>query len=384
MTLLLTFALAGVFLVLFILILDFTVTQGHINGLIFYANIVWTYKIILSPTPEHDNNWVAFLNGFVAWLNLDFGIETCFIVGLNAYWKTWLQFIFPFYIWAIAGITTLICHYSSYLTNLIGSRAVPLLATLFLLSYMKLLRTVVDATSIAVIEQYSENTPYAVWYLDGNLRYCHSPHTYLFIAAVLTIVILWLPYTLLLLFIQPLRKVSHLGPLQWINKFTPIYDAYLSPLENKHQYWFGITLLVRGVLLVTLTAISSASPKINLLVLLVTMTVLVVGLSIKNVYKQMSMRTFESFILLNLIIWSAGTLYKWESTESKTILLTVSIGIVFAQFCLIVVCNLIKLGSQAGQRCARQKSSYAYHILNNEITHERIEDPDLPDYYYRS
>ena len=34
------------------------------------------------------------------------------------------------------------------------SRAVPLLVTLFLLSYMKLLRTVIDAISIAVIARY--------------------------------------------------------------------------------------------------------------------------------------------------------------------------------------------------------------------------------------
>jgi predicted outer membrane repeat protein len=384
MTLLLVFAIAGVFLVFFILTLDFTVTQGHVNGLIFYANIVWTYKTILFPITRfnHDNNWVTVLNIFIAWLNLDFGIESCFIVGLNAYWKTWMQFIFPFYIWTIAGVITVICHYSSRLTNLIGSRAVPLLATLFLLSYMKLLRTVVDATSIAMIEQYPENTSYAVWYLDGNLRYCHGRHTYLFVAAVLTFVFLWLPYTFLLLFIQPLRKLSHLGPLRWVHKFTPIYDAYLSPLNDEHQYWFGITLLVRGVLLVVLTMISSTSPKMNLFVILAAMTVLVVGLSIKNVYKQMTMRALESIILLNLIVWSAGTLYKWESIESKMIIESVSIGIVFAQFWLIVVCNLIKLGSRINQKCARKKSPYAYHIiLDNEITHERIEDPDLPENY---
>ena len=152
-------------------------------------------------------------------------------------------------------------------------------------------------------------------------------------------------------------------------------------IKNKHHYWFGIMLLVRGVLLVTLTTISSASPKTNLFVLLATMTLLVVGLSIKNVYKRMSTRALESTILLNLIIWSAGTLYKWESIESKMILLTVSNGIVLAQFCLIVMCNLIKIGFQAGQRCARHKSSYAYHILDNEFTHERVGDPNLPENY---
>ena len=130
---------------------------------------------------RHWRNYLfTFLHIFVAWLNLDFGIDTCFFVGLDAYLKTWLQFLFPFYIWVIAGVIINACRYSSHLTNLIGSRAVPLLATLFLLSYMKLLRTVINATSVAVITQYPQNTSYAVWYLNGNLRYCQRPHIYLF------------------------------------------------------------------------------------------------------------------------------------------------------------------------------------------------------------
>ena len=35
---------------------------------------------------------------FLALLNLDFGIETCFYNGMDAYGKTWLQFVIPVYI----------------------------------------------------------------------------------------------------------------------------------------------------------------------------------------------------------------------------------------------------------------------------------------------
>ena len=283
--LLLAFAAAGVFLVFFILALNLTVTQGLINGVIFYANIVWAYKIMLFPSDIGKNYLFKFLQVFVAWLNLDFGIETCFFIGLDTYWKTWLQFLFPFYIWAIAGVIIVACRYSSHLTNLIGSRALPLLATLFLLSYMKLLRTVIDATSVAVITQYPHNTSYAVWYLDGNLRYCQHPHIYLFIAAIATLVFLWLPYTLLLLFIQPLRRVSHLRPLKWINKLAPVYDAYFSPLKDQHQYWFGIMLLVRGILLVLLTVTSAANPELNVFVLFLFIAFLRFFMSVKYVYK---------------------------------------------------------------------------------------------------
>ena len=161
--LLVAFASAGVLLVFFILALNLTVTQGLINGLIFYANIVWAYKILLVSSEVQDDNLLFFLQVFVAWLNLDFGIESCFFVGLDIYWKTWLQFLFPFYIWAIAGVIIVVCRYSSRFTTLIGSRAVPLLATLFLLSHMKLLRTITDATSVAVTTQSPQNTLYFIY-----------------------------------------------------------------------------------------------------------------------------------------------------------------------------------------------------------------------------
>ena len=377
LSLLLVFAAGGVLLVFFILALNLTVTQGLINGLIFYANIVWAYEEIVFPSVEAQNKNILFIQVFIAWINLDFGVETCFFTGLNTYWKTWLQFLFPFYIWAIAGVIIVACRYSSRLTNLIGSRAVPLLATLFLLSYMKLLRTIADAASVAVITHYPQNTFYTVWYLDGNLHYCQHPHIYLFIAATLTLVFLWLPYTLLLLFIQILRRVSHLRPLKWINRFAPVYDAYFSPLKNKHQYWFGTMLLVRGILLVIMTVTPATNPELMVFILLVIMIVLLVIISVKNVYKKMKVRVLEGVIFMNLLILSAGTLYKWESTKSKTTMLAASIGLAFAQFCIIVAWSLIKVSYTicAGWKC---RQSQTYDVVDeDDFTHERIEDPEL-------
>jgi hypothetical protein len=243
---------------------------------------------------------------------------------------------------------------------------------------MKLLRTVIDATSVAVIAQYPQNTSYAVWYLDGNLRYCQHPHIYLFVAAIATLVFLWLPYTLLLLFIQPLRRVSHLRPLKWINKLAPVYDAYFSPLKDKHRYWFGAMLLVRGILLVLLTVTSVDNPELNVFVLFLFMAILLFFISIKNVYKRINVRILESATLLNLIVLSAGTLYRWESTESRSKLIMVSIGITFAQFCVITAWSLIKPCFSAGWRCTRnQGHDVINEDIDDDITHERIEDPEL-------
>ena len=130
-------------------------------------------------------------------------------------------------------------------------------------------------------------------------------------------------------------------------------------------------LLVRGILLVLLTITSVANPEMNVFVLFMFIAFIFFFMSVKYVYKRMIVRLLESAALLNLIVLSAGTLYKWEYTESRSILLIVSIGITFAQFCVIVVLSLIKPCLTAYQRC-RQNQSYDVTDDDNDddIAHE--------------
>ena len=79
---LLVFAFAGIALIAFLLVLRITVAAGTINGLILYANNVSVNRDIFFP-PGMIN--VYLLTVFLAWLNLDFGIATCFYDGLDAY-----------------------------------------------------------------------------------------------------------------------------------------------------------------------------------------------------------------------------------------------------------------------------------------------------------
>lgn len=87
--LIIPFLLAGIGLVLFIKLLDLTLTQGNLNGLVLYVNIVGVNGHMFYNT-EHLNP----LTLFIAWINLDLSIETCFFNGLTMYMKTWLQFLF--------------------------------------------------------------------------------------------------------------------------------------------------------------------------------------------------------------------------------------------------------------------------------------------------
>ena len=338
LVLLLFFAAAGFLLVFAISALNLTVTQGFINGLIFYANIVWTYQNVFLPTVNY--KVLVFLKTFIAWLNLDFGIETCFIKGLDRYSKAWLQFVFPLY---TAGMFFIGLRYSSKLSRFFGNRSVPTLATLLFLTYNKLLRTIIAGLSLANLTTFynsGEGIRTKVWALDGNLAYGHHPHIYLLLAVVICFLFLWVPYTLLLLLMQWLRKIDHYGPLKIIARYKPVYDAYYGPLRDKHHYWFGVLLVAQGLLLVISSLTLSQVPFVNLLVLLGVVLVLLCYLNHIKTYKHRSVTVLETSFFINIAILTAGNLY-FRGNFEKTVFMMMSGTVAFLEFVGVVLWNVL-------------------------------------------
>ena len=65
---------AGIVLVVLLYILNLTVTNGTINGIIFYANIISISDSIFLA----NDNVLKALRVLISFTNLDLGIETCF------------------------------------------------------------------------------------------------------------------------------------------------------------------------------------------------------------------------------------------------------------------------------------------------------------------
>ena len=223
--------LSGIMLVAFITALNLTVSTGTMNGLFFYANIIRSSQAVFFP-PEVNG---SFLSIFIAWLNLDLGIETCFYDGLDAYAKIWLQFVFPVYIWLLMLSIIIASRYSSTMSRLFGNNAVQVLATLLFLSYAKIVRVIITTFSFTTLD-YPDGYETKVWLEDGNVDYLRGKHIPLFITSLITSSIFVIPYTLLLLSIQLLQKISHYRFLFWVNRLMPLFDAYTAPYKPKHCY----------------------------------------------------------------------------------------------------------------------------------------------------
>ena len=117
-------------------------------------------------------------------------------------------------------VIIVLCHYSTTAAKLSGRNAVQVLATLFLLSYAKLLRITITAFSFTVLE-YPDGSVKRIWLYDGNVEYLKGKHIALFVAAVLLLVFISLPYTAALLFIQCLQYRSRYRILAWVRRLKP-------------------------------------------------------------------------------------------------------------------------------------------------------------------
>ena len=210
LALLIPFAAAGIFLVLMLFLLRLTVSVGTLSGLIFYANIVSINTAIFFP-PGATN----ILTVFIAWLNLDLGIETCFYSGMDIYMRTWFQFIFPVYTVLLAMVIILGSQYLKKFPKLLSRNPISVLATLFLLSYAKVLQTVITAISATSLE-YPNNTTQTVWLYDGNVEYLGGKHVPLFVFSLSIVIFLLIPYTLLLVFGHWMQGLSNNKVTFWL------------------------------------------------------------------------------------------------------------------------------------------------------------------------
>ena len=334
LSLLLVFVLAGLALVALLTVLNLTVSVGTINALILYANIVRALNPIFFPSTN-------LFSVFVAWLNLDIGISTCFYDGLDFYSLTWLQFLFPVYIWLIMSVMIFTSHYSTTAAKLISRDAVKVLATLVLLSYAKLLRTILIVFSYTyVIYEDSSGATHrtAVWLHDGNVEFLRGKHIPLFLVGVVFGVLYIIPFTSLLLFSPCLQTRSHHHrALRWVSRVMPFLDAYQGPYNTQYRYWPGLTLLVRVALFVSITLNTLGDPDINLmltnsLVLGLLSLKLVLGMKYKTPipYKSVYINYLEIFHLLDLGLLCTWSLVQQDTRNSATG--NALVGLVFVVF----------------------------------------------------
>lgn len=346
--LLVVFALGGVALVFFLTFLNLTVSEGIINGLVFYANVVEMYDFFIFE--ENSRDLSPFLKVFMAWLNLDLGIETCFYIGMDGFAKSLLQFAFPLYIWLIAGVIVYLSKRYATVMAICGENSVKVLATLVLLSYSKILQAVTNSLHFTPIHLFgsSNNSSsnditihyYLQWTMDGRITYLQGKHIMIFTVGLVFCVGCSLPFMLTLLCIQNMGRVSNWPCFSWVHRLKPFFDTYMGPLTDRARFWVGLLLLLRILIMAVYSVnYNNTDAHVMAFVVLVCLLLLLAASCLpKGVYKKQWLNVLEQFFIANLGFMFLGLLCSiyYSSTIMKRCVVQVSIGLAFLAFLLIV------------------------------------------------
>ena len=356
-----------------LLVLNLTVATGTINAIIFYANIIYSNRRIYFSQSN-----LTFIPILISWLNLDIGIDTCFFEGMDAYAKTWLQLAFPVYLIILVFMIIWVSSCSSKFSHLLGKRdPVATLATLVLISYIKLLETITTTFSVAKF-QFSNHTTSLRWLPDANIEFARGKHIGLICAAAL-IFLLCLVYTVFIFAWQWLLRCSRFevcGKWARYHKLHSFINTYHAPLNTKHRYWTGLLLLVRVIVyIVTAVSASSVQPITPLTItaimscLLLYKTVLMI-----KVYKNWLLNSMEAFVYFNISTYAlmiSFTTANPPSTNKEVlhvIFSYISVGTILILLLLVIIYHVFKYG------CSCLKSSAQSINLGKKVRRSSPED----------
>ena len=379
--------IAGILLVLMLTLLNLTVSDGVLNGLIFYANIIQVNKDIFFPRDSR----VRLLTTFIAWMNLDIGVNVCFYHGMDTFAKAWLQSIFPVYVWMLSAAIIYFSRKLQLVSKLAGKNAVKVLATLFLLSFGKLSRIIITAASVTTVTSISKNFNRVVWLPDADIDYMTGHHISLFvfgcIAGIATLL-----YAFCLSFIQCLRRAPNGRLTSWVQRLKPLFDAYTGPYKDNYHFWTGLLLLIRVLLFIIFAVNVRGSPALKLTFIVAVCLTLLIAMQ-PGIYRNTLLGIIESSLYVNLAMFSTVTMGLMADTYMAntyrvaavyvfvgSALLTF-LAIVFfhgyKQVCGVPICSQLKAWGQELRARLHGTVSIQPLTINNNISDSDDSEDDI-------
>ena len=374
------FLILGMICIGAIIVLNITITEGCISGIIFYANIIKINSDVL-----YQSDTLKPPQVIIAWINMDEGISTCFYKEMDAYAKAWLLYTFPLYLWVLTALIIYLSKKFDIVMKLVGKNIVKVLATIILLSYTKLIQALLMSLHFLELDTFNTTSKeigsIKRWYVDANVKYLEGKHIPLFCMGIF-FGILCVGFTMSLLCIQRLQKVSHVRLFRWVTKLKPFFDAYTGPFSPCGRFWTGLLLLMRLLLTIVVSLNILDADNLNILATVVAIVLLLAAAWIvrPGIYTRWTLDFLECSFLLNLLFLCSGTLFlsyynhtlvqqkKWQpklTDVSTTIAIATLTGIVLYHMWLRVrnhACTE-KIFSHFKRRLFNLRSKFSRHAI---------------------
>lgn len=220
-------------------------------------------------------------------------------------------------------------RYSIRLYRLTHNRALPVLATLFILTYTSILRAIASVplyTTIITIPGHSSKN---VWLLDPTIPLSGWKFSILICACILLFLFL-LMFNAILLFTKPLMR------FKYIHRFKPLIDAIQGPFKSQYYYWIGIQLLIRNIMV----SLSVLNKNINMLASCMLIMYIAVTQGYLRPYKSAIINIQELLLLSNFSILCSFLIFNYNETLN-VITVNTLIGLSFLHSLLIVLCHIL-------------------------------------------
>ena len=284
-------------LVLLLFILNLTVSNGTLGGLVFFANMS---VVSLHTNLLVDKLYTLPVKLSLSFLNLNLGYPMCFYHGMDIVVKTGLQFVFPVYLWSLVLGLVIISRYSTRISNLIVGSSVQVLATLIQLSFAKLLLTVSDIFTSAEVHT-THHHPLMVWYFGGNITYLSGGHLVLFLLSLLTALLFLLPYLVIT------TIASHLRKYRLSKHIRPLIDAYHGPYKDRLGYWFGVRQWLVVFLYIVYASLRGVHPLIMLIIHIVIVAIFMIVQNHVKPFKNTLVNLLDTWFVFLLFVTNIAT-----------------------------------------------------------------------------
>ena len=320
------FLVSNVFLVIFIMYLNITVTEGTLNGLLVYTMVIQTHRTYF-PVDPSDFGRVCWI--FITSINLSFGSKLCFFKGMDGYQQIWALFAQAFYLLFILTFIIYLSRKFIFFTRLLRRNIINVLATLVVMLYSNLSFAIFSTFKYSFLHVSSANdTHYSTvaWYYDANVPYFGLKHSLLFVvASICSIAMIFFVFSLLL--IQCLQKRSEYLCLRWVDRFRPFYEAYTGPCRDNYRFWPGFLLFMRTGVYTMNSLIPAYTDELFRIKMLVTAAVFVLIMSLacifpRGIYKKWPLNALEFSFYLNLCITSGFLGISSNKDQNMAILYT--------------------------------------------------------------
>ena len=363
----LLFLVLGVLLIVFLVVFRVNISTGYLNGIIFWCNIVSLYKEVLVPGQSY-----LGLTFLANWLTLNWGIETCFHVGMSAFERSWWQLCFSIYLFILMALIRCIFKCCKNVDSKTAFSTIQAIATLLIMCYISILQFCIEPLSFARI--YTEDGKILLrWRVDPTMEYFTSTHGILVFMACLLLVLYILPFPIILLFPTVLYKSK------WLHKYKPIYDAFWYPLKPQYRFWLGARLMFRW--LVFFMAFLYPPPKSTFVSAFFLLVLLFLQMQLQPFHSKTT-NTLDSAFILSLLLLFLGSLFaesqqqhSWKGATGYSLALIVltylGIGAVFLYHLYSQFPKLRGFISKYVGKCKQKK-----RIVVLRVPQSAPEDPD--------